>query len=172
MKKTEPTLKACPVCGVIHSPFCCLLCGQQRRAEWIGPMFFISCCECGYDIARETEGDALAVANRRAPAYLPPRLREIVKELREAEAKATEGPWERELAQDGEWTRPADNPPGYAGEMYETNHVISRNSETGETTPIAEYFNSGNDADLIYKVRNLLPELVAILETMGADDED
>jgi hypothetical protein len=49
-------------------------------------------------------------------------------------------PWEREFAQDGEYTGPGDNPPGYIGEMYETNHVGWLNRETGEWTPVADFY--------------------------------
>jgi hypothetical protein len=58
----------------------------------------------------------------------------------------TKTPWEREFAQDGEYTGPGDNPPGYVGEMYETNHVGWLDRETGEWTPVADFYR---DTDCI-----------------------
>ena len=52
----------------------------------------------------------------------------------------TPTPWEREVAQDGEYTGPGDNPSGYIGDMYETNHVGWLDRETGEWIPVADFY--------------------------------
>ena len=70
-------------------------------------------------------------------------------------AKFTPGPWEREIAQDGEYTGPGDNPPGYAGDLYETTHV-GRYDETGVWHPGADCYNAA-DAQLV----KAAPELLA-----------
>jgi predicted NAD-dependent protein-ADP-ribosyltransferase YbiA (DUF1768 family) len=48
--------------------------------------------------------------------------------------------WEREFAQDGEFTGPGDNPPGYAGGMYETGHVGYYEDETW--VPVADCYSN------------------------------
>ena len=74
--------------------------------------------------------------------------------------------WQRDMAQDGEYTSPCDNPPGYTGEIYETNHVGNLNTETGEWTPIADFYK---DPDAVFAVtaREALPYWICQAEGMG-----
>lgn len=61
----------------------------------------------------------------------------------------TQEPWEREQAQDGEYTGPGDNPPGYAGDFYETNNVGHLDRETGEWTPTADCYHPADAARVV-----------------------
>jgi hypothetical protein len=72
-------------------------------------------------------------------------------------------PLERDQAQDGEYTGPADNPPGYAGQMYETNNLVHYDRESGQVTPVADCY-SGTYADALMHAANCHNELVETLD--------
>lgn len=70
--------------------------------------------------------------------------------------------WERQQVQDGEYTGPGDNPPGYAGDYYETNHVGWTDSETGDWYPVADCYDA-NVTHLIVATPDMRTALLAIL---------
>jgi hypothetical protein len=77
-------------------------------------------------------------------------------------------PYERDWAQDGEYTGPGDNPPGYVGDMYETNHIGHMDKEEeGIWTPVADCYN-GLYAAFIVKACNSHHELVAALTEIAS----
>ena len=79
----------------------------------------------------------------------------------------TPGPWMREWANDGEYTGPADNPPGSMGEDYETLYI-----EACEDMYPVGVFNRPEDADLGAAAPDLLAELIAskkLLEALAPD---
>lgn len=76
------------------------------------------------------------------------------------EAAHTAVPWEREQAQGGECTGPGDNPPGYAGGLYETNRVGWYDREADVFHPVADCYH-GADAAFIVRAANSHDEMVA-----------
>jgi hypothetical protein len=76
------------------------------------------------------------------------------------EAIHTPTPWVRDLVQDGEFTGLGDNPPGYAGEMVESNDIVSIDPDTGEADWVASC-SSGHNADFICRVVNAHDGLLA-----------
>lgn len=95
--------------------------------------------------------------------------RDELRAIRERADAATPGPWEREWAQDGEYTGPGDNPPGYAGDYYETNGVIAsaRSENEDFIDPICEV-HGGKNAAFIAAARTDVPALLSHVEELEA----
>lgn len=90
-----------------------------------------------------------------------------------SESKHTKETWEREWEQDGEYTGPGDNPPGYAGDHYETNDICYVNQETGEVFPIALFEREQDVLRAIACVNacaginpEAVPDLLAVVEEL------
>lgn len=79
--------------------------------------------------------------------------------------KWTPGPWERDWEQDGEYTGPGDNPPGYAGDYYETNSVGHLDRESGYWEPVADCYGDANTV-LIAQAPAMYEELDRIVKLL------
>jgi hypothetical protein len=78
----------------------------------------------------------------------------------------TPTPWCREWNQDGEYTGPGDDPPGYAGEWYETGEIIAA-SEDGDAARIGCIARDA-DAEFVVRACNSHAALLAACKLMLA----
>lgn len=85
--------------------------------------------------------------------------------------KHTPGPWYREMAQDGEYTGPGDNPPGYAGDWEETNEIIAID-EDGDVTRIGWAARDGDAALMVAspQLKEVVVNAVALFAYQCTDD--
>ncbi|MGK3981221.1 hypothetical protein WMF38_57020 [Sorangium sp. So ce118] len=122
------------------------------------------------DAVDHLQGDAPAAPPDQAPAELTPdRLDEFDRRAREAAeraSKATDGPWFREEAQDGEMLPDGT---GYAGDYYPTKTVLTVAGNDRHEAEIADAYRSLDDALFIAAAREDVPALSAALQSATAE---